>query len=214
MTHPKIFLSVGSTSNDTQEAFVRMIEDRLRSEQLDPRTVGRNTWSSEAPLKAVERLMDQCVGAVIIALERYHFETGTEKRGGRGKRDLLDIKLPTAWNQIEASMAYSKNLPLLVLVEDGLKQDGLLEVGSDWYVQTVELNSSALSKAEFSGILADWKAKTLSRDAKKSQKSLNPGELSVAELFGALKPGEVWKVLGVVAAVVGGAFALGAKLIG
>jgi hypothetical protein len=54
-----IFVSVGSTSSDQQEAFVCAVEARLRAEGLVPHTVGRNTFSSDAPLQAVTELMNQ-----------------------------------------------------------------------------------------------------------------------------------------------------------
>ena len=77
-----IFVSIGATSNEQQEVFVRAVEDRLRSEGLIPHTVGRNTFSSDAPLKKITELLDGCEGAVVIALERSFFPSGIDKRGG------------------------------------------------------------------------------------------------------------------------------------
>jgi hypothetical protein len=48
---------------------------------------------------------------------------------------------------------------LLVLVEEGLRGDGLLEKGFDWYVQTVKLDPSPLHTLVFNGVLASWKEK-------------------------------------------------------
>ena len=57
MEEKLIFVSVGATATAEQESFVRLIEDRLRSESLTPKTVGRNTFSADAPLKAITELM-------------------------------------------------------------------------------------------------------------------------------------------------------------
>lgn len=54
-------------------------------------------------------------------------------------------------------MSCSRRLPVFVLVQKGLKNEGLLEPGYDWYVQSVALNAAALSTKEFNGVLADWK---------------------------------------------------------
>jgi hypothetical protein len=137
MNELNVFVSVGGTATEQQEAFVRAVEDRLRSEGLVPHTVGRNTFSADAPLKTVTELLDRCSGTVVIALERSYFASGTEKRGGPKESALADIRLPTPWNQIEAAMAYARGLPLLLVVEAGLKSEGLLERGYDWYVQWV-----------------------------------------------------------------------------
>ena len=212
MNELNVFVSVGGTATEQQEAFVRCVEDRLRSEGLVPHTVGRNTFSADAPLKAVTQLLDRCSGTVVIALERSYFASGTEKRGGPKEAALSDVKLPTPWNHIEAAMAYTRGLPLMVIVEAGLKSEGLLEVGYDWYVQSVKPESAALHTNEFNGVLASWKQKMVETPKRASAKS--PSDLTVAELLGGLRPVQLWSVLVAFAAVVAGAFALGGKLFG
>lgn len=216
MNEPNVFVSVGGTATEAQEAFVRAVEDRLRSEGLVPHTVGRNTFSSYSPLKTVTNLLDKCSGTVVIALERSYFESGIDKRGGAKEARLSDVRLPTPWNHIEAAMAYSRNHPLLVVVEKGLKSEGLLERGNDWYVQWVEPDAAALATTEFNGVLADWKRRMLAAPTK--QKTPEPAkpasELTVAELVGGLKPTQLWSVLAALAVLVAGAFALGGRLFG
>src|SRR5271165_38380 len=203
MEEHDVFVSVGGTANDQQEAFVRAVEDRLRSEGLIPHTVGRNTFSSDAPLKAVTQLMDTCSGAVVIALERSYFPNGVERRGGPKETPLAHIKLPTPFNQIEAAMSYSRGLPLMVIVEEGLKMEGLLERGYDWYVQIVKPDPAALTTAEFNGVLSAWKAKLTQRPTKPTAPK-NPAELTLGELFSSMKPSQLWSLLGAIAALVAG----------
>lgn len=208
-----VFVSVGATASDLQETFVRAVEDRLRSEGLIPHTVGRNTFSANAPLKTVADLLDRCSGTVVIALERSYFPSGIEKRGGPREIPLSVVRLPTPWNHIEAAMAYSRRQPLMVIVEDGLKSEGLLEHGSEWYVQSLKLDVAALSTPEFNGIFSSWKQK-ISEAATTSTSFHVHSELTVAQLIGGLKPAQLWSVLSAVAALVAGAFALGGKLLG
>lgn len=190
---------------------MRAVEDRLRSEGLVPHTVGRNTFSSDAPLKTVTELMDKCSGTVVIALERTFFPDGFQKRGGPQESRIRDVRLPTPWNQVEAAMAYARGHPLLVIVEHGLKSEGLLEWGYDWYVQWVDPDPVALQSAEFNGVLADWKEKVRRREPKSSAKKPMPADMTVGELLGTLRPAHFWAALGAAVTVVGGAFGLGAK---
>lgn len=208
-----VFVSVGATATEQQEAFVRAIEDRLRSEGLVPHTVGRNTFQSDAPLKTVTGLLDKCSGTVVIALERAYFASGVDKRGGPKEAPLTDVRLPTPWNQIEAAMAYSRAHPLLVIVESGLKSEGLLERGYDWYVQWVKPDPAALNTPEFNGVLANWKEK-MAQPAMRRAQAKPVSEFTMAELVGGLKPAQLWAFLTAVVAVVGGAFALGGKVFG
>ncbi|MEP5732206.1 MAG: hypothetical protein ABJL67_22865 [Sulfitobacter sp.] len=210
-----VFLSVGATANSTQEDFVQAIEARLRVEGLTPNTVGRNTFSVDSPLTAVAQLMDRCVGTVVIALERSYFPSGAEKRGGTNETTLAETKLATPWNQIEAAMAYNRGLPLLVVVEKGLRLEGLLEPGYDWYVQSVPLDTSYLTSDEFNGILASWKGKI---EKSKSQQAVENKtghaeveKMTIGQLVSAVKPAHLWSLLISSAAVIVGAFSVGAR---
>lgn len=213
MNELNVFVSVGGTATEQQEAFIRAVEDRLRSEGLIPHTVGRNTFSADAPLKTVTELLEKCSGTLVIALERSYFASGTEKRGGPKAIKLTDVKLPTPWNQIEAAMTYARGLPLMVVVEAGLKSEGLLERGYDWYVQWVQPEASALHSTEFNGVLASWKQKMVQTPRKVSLPR-TASDLTVAELIGGLKPTQLWSVLVALATLLAGAFALGGKLFG
>ncbi|HLH98306.1 MAG TPA: hypothetical protein VKW08_24625 [Xanthobacteraceae bacterium] len=215
----EIFVSVGTTCNDEQEAFVHALEDRLRSEGLIPRTVGRNTFSADAPLKKVMELLESCQGAVVIALERTFFPSGIEKRGGPNESQLSNVRLPTPWNQIEAAMAYTRHLPLMVVVETGLRGEGLLQSGYDWYVQWIKPVPSALNTLEFNGVLADWKSRVVSYEpasslADETKVLKSPADLTIGELIGGLRPAQLWSVLATLVAALAGAFALGARLVG
>ena len=111
-------------------------------------------------------------------------------------------------------MAYARGLPLMVIVEAGLKSEGLLERGYDWYVQSVKPDAAALQTNEFNGVLASWKRKMVEMVEMPKTVSKSPSDLTVAELLGGLKPVQLWSVLVALAAIVAGAFALGGKLCG
>lgn len=213
MTNKNVFVSVGGTATEAQERFVRGVEERLRSEGLIPHTVGRNTFGSDAPLKTITDLMDDCAGTVVIALERMYFPSGLDKRGGPQETTLSDVRLPTAWNQVEAAMSYAHGLPLLVIIEAGLKSEGLLERGYDWYVQWLAPEAGALSSPEFNGVLASWKKKVIERKSP-VKRAADASEMTVAEILGGLKPAQLWRLVGALAALVAGAFALGGGLFG
>lgn len=213
MKEHKIFISVGGTANDKQENFVRTIEERLRSENLIPNTVGRNKFSSDSPLKTILELMNESSGTIIIALERVYFPTGFEKRGGPKEKQLGEIKLPTPWNQIEAAIAYSKGLPLMLIIEEGLKEEGLLEKGHDWYVMWIKPDITSLATPEFNGVLASWKEKVEAyqnnKSASEEKRIQDPSTLTIGELIKNLKPSSLWTILVGLAGLIGGAFALG-----
>jgi hypothetical protein len=204
----KIFLSVGGVANEEQEAFIKLVEDRLRAEGLVPHTVGRNTFSSDAPLKTVMRLLDECSGTVVIALERLYFAEGMEKRHGPSQRKLSEVKISTPWNQIEAAMAYNKGHPLLVIVEEGLRTDGLLEKGYDWYIQSMRPISAALATQEFNGVLASWKAKVLAQKVDAAP-AIQVAELTIGKIVSSMKFTQFWAAIAFIGGLAAASFVAG-----
>lgn len=85
------------------------------------------------------------------------------------------------------------------------------------------LEAVALGSNEFNGVLADWKEKVLAFQPEAGSVSpappppplrgLNPAELSVLELVGALRPVQLWSVTIALAGLLAGAFSLGARLL-
>ena len=205
----KVFLSVGSTANEEQEAFVSAIEERLRADGLEPQTLGRNSFTADAPLKGVRALMDQCDGVMVVALERYFYPDGLERRGSEKEKHLKEVLNSTAWNQIEASMGYTKNLPLMVVVGDGVRSEGLLEEGYDWYVQRVKPVPESLSTPEFNGILASWKEKI--KTHKSTAPAIDGADLTIGQIISGLKPAQLWSILVAAAASLAVAFAIGTR---
>lgn len=159
MADVKVFVSVGRTSTPQQEEFVSAVEAHMLASGLMPQALGRNYWTSKQPLAAIDELMALCSGAAILAFERLHVVQAIEKRGSAAERQLANFSLPTVWNQVEAAMSYTRGLPLLVLVDEALRSEGLLETGYDWYVKWVRLGMPIAGDREFLGIFADWRAR-------------------------------------------------------
>lgn len=95
--------------------------------------------------------MNECRGTVIIAFERLYVAEGEEKRGSAECKSVKREIMPTVWNQIEAAMAYVLNQPLLVIMEEGSRTEGLLEAEYDWYVLKVMIESHSINGREFQG---------------------------------------------------------------
>lgn len=177
----KIFLSVGRTFTDAQEQFVQRIEDHLLANGLTPQTVGRSYFSSQQPLRAIDILMNECAGTIVVALERTYFPQAVDRPGSPKEQIAADTRLPTVWNQIEAAMAYARSHPLLVLVEQGLKPEGLLEKGYDWYVLSSDIHQPPFSDPESAGVFADWKHRLRPVPTQRQPAAIDSGRHEVDE---------------------------------
>lgn len=152
-----IFLSVGNALTSDQARFVDAVCDLLKSHDLNPRTVGRTDFTHRQPLRRISEVLRECSGTIVIALGRIHIEAGSELRDLSSSIGLSNVSLPTVWNQIEAAMAYSMDQPLLTLVEAGLRHEGVLEDGYDWYVKWLDLDPGSLSEPGFMKLFTAWK---------------------------------------------------------
>ncbi len=209
----EIFISVGTGLSSTQEKFLQALENRLLVEGLTPCTIGRNKFGSGPPLKTITEAMDKCAGCIVLALERLYFPCGVERPGTKNEKELGEVYLPTSWNQVEAAMAYCRSQPLLVLIARGVRMDGLLEPGHDWYVQCIEVSPRFLNSNEFNGIFADWKKRVSTNSATEPRTLVHSASaMSISQLLKTLKPGELWKVAAAIVTVVVGAFAAGGLL--
>lgn len=118
---------------------------------------------------------------------------------------------------VEAAMAYVREHPLLVIVEDSLRREALLEPNYDWYVQRVRLDSSILHDREFIGIFSDWKklvedSHAAQKHPSKATRLTDPSNLTVGELFLLLKPAQVWKIGAAVVGLMSAAALAGYRL--
>ena len=162
---PKVYISIGSAATTIQKQAADTIFRSLETAGLSPRQMERNEWTAEQPLRGIKKVIEQCQGIVVIAFRRYQFSTGTERQKDGSEKQLANIRITTVWNQIEAAMGYTRGLPLLVIAEEGLLEDGLLEGCYDWKVYWTDFSLEQLQSDKFVGYLESWKELVLEQNA-------------------------------------------------
>ena len=211
----RVFISKGSAATVEQRAFVDAVLDMLDTVGLSPRIMGENEWSHEQPLKAIRKIIKECDGAVVIAFTRTKFEEGVELKNDQ-IIPINNISLPTTWNHIEASIAYSYDLPLLVVAENGLKSEGLVENGYDWRVYWTDLDPEVVKSDSFKGFLQSWKDAVDEKKASTtdSDRDVDLSKIGIGKLLIMISVPQLWKVIVVLATVLalvaGGSYKLGA----
>ena len=122
-----VFISHPTPYNKYQESFLSLIDFELKKHGLNPTNLGKNNWNFRSPLKPIKEIMDTCVAAIIIGLERHHILIGYEKEFSKNSKELIHKYSSSPWIQIEAGMAYQAGLPLLILKEDKVFAEGILD---------------------------------------------------------------------------------------
>jgi hypothetical protein len=152
----RIFLSCGTPATESQASFLSAIEAHLKSHNCQPQTVGRSVYAVRQPVQAARDLIAECDGAFVVAYERTRIIKGYEKPGSANEVEINNEVHPTIWNQMEAAMAYSNQLPILTLVQTGLKRQGMLSDRFEWAAIEDDLNQNLLNGEKFRQIFDEW----------------------------------------------------------
>lgn len=206
----KIFLSVGATYNEQQEAFVRAFETFLGQNGCERLAVGRGSYFSSQPVNSAKELMQEADAVVVIAFTRQLIQSALDKPNSEQEKELVNEKYPTIWNQMEAAMAFGLDLPLLMIIESGLKQEAMMKDRLEYRALITDLNPEFFNTEEFKGTFLHWKSKI---EGSQKSKNIDIKSLTVGMLLKVLTPSQLWKVsaslISVLVAVGGAAYWVG-----
>jgi hypothetical protein len=159
-----VFLSYPKPCFGRQREFIDRVRHFLDERGFGPRTLGVTDYDMDAPLTAIRRLMLECNGLLTVAFRRTFVEKGT----ARLRTDIEELKetsidgtwLTTPWAHIEPAMAYQLGLPVLILREKGVLDDGMLERGTvGLYMPEFDLDHSIdryFASNEWHGMIGRW----------------------------------------------------------
>ena len=151
-----VFLSKPNALNAEQSAFCNRLQEILSERGLRARTLGETDYPNEAPVAAVKTVLRDCDGAIILGLAQLRVGHGVLKAGTEAEKSAAGTIWPTAWNHIEAGMAFAMGVPLLVIREDGVA-GGVFDVGStDRFVHQAPMSADWLAGPRFLQPFNDW----------------------------------------------------------
>ena len=159
-----VFLSYPKPCMLAQQEFINRLSSLLQAHGFEPRTLGVTDYDMDAPLKAIRRLMLESNGLITVAFRRTFIERGAAKFNtdidGAIPFPRDGSWLTSPWSQIEPAMAYQLGLPVLILRECGVIEEGILEKGVvGTYMPEFDLQVNPqdyLESPEWSGILGKW----------------------------------------------------------
>ena len=120
-----IFLSQPTCIPKKQNKGIEDFCKWLKTMGLNPRTLGKTDSPVTDPLNEVLKMLKECSGMIVLGVPQIRVKTGTLKE----KKITKPLKLATEWNQIEAALAYSKKMPLLIIHDIGVSR-GIFDHGA------------------------------------------------------------------------------------
>ena len=156
-----IFISKPNALNPNQIEFWECLKRMLGERNLRLRTLGETDYPNRAPTEAVRRVMSECQGCIILGFRPLHIFECVVKEGTEKEAKLSDFYLPTAWNHIEAGMAFMLDMPILIVHENGVSS-GVFDLGStDRFIHQADLSENWLKSDQFLQPLNEWHEEVL-----------------------------------------------------
>lgn len=143
----------------------------LDSLELNPRTIGKTDYPVESPLDEVIEFIEKTSGMIVLGYPQIFIEKGNLKE----KTITEQTNLATEWNHIEASLAYAKKLPLLIIHDLNVIR-GIFDRGAvNKFVYEKDFkNDSWASSEDINGALKNWKQKIESYSDRDEYYQVNP----------------------------------------
>lgn len=151
-----VFVSRPTWIDKRFEPGLRVFLARLADAQLNPRTLGASEYPLSAPLDEVLTIINECRGAVVLGFPQIVATAGAIKDATIQSH----LVLGTEWNHIEASLAYARKLPLLIVHHEGVTR-GIFDRGVlSGYVYACDFSTTTwCHDRAIDGALATWKAR-------------------------------------------------------
>jgi len=128
-----VFLSYPKPCDAKQQNFIDAICTYLDARGFAPRTLGVTDYDMDAPLMAIRRLMLESNGLITVAFRRTYVAeaTGNYRTNVAGLKPypLQSVWFTSPWAHIEPAMAYQIGLPIMILREADVVEEGLLQKG-------------------------------------------------------------------------------------
>lgn len=163
----RVFISKPGYLDHRQQQIVTDLQARLEKEGITPQALERSDYPQFGAVGEVQRLMTGCAGAVIFGFKQLEISDGVWRAGTPEEKHLKSMSFSTPWNQIEAGMAVTLGLPILLLCEREV-QGGVFDIATTepqvYRVYTDEDWNTTTILHTFAGWCADVRERT--REAK------------------------------------------------
>lgn len=152
----RVFLSVASPFNDDQQNYINKLTLYFKKNGILLDTL--TDWDDNDPLLPIMNQMKNSSGCLVLALERYHVKEGFEKRGSNQEIKIVEKSYTSPWLHIETALARSFNLPLIILKDISLVNEGLIHNNKqEWGIVRInETNINEIDEYPIKNFILNW----------------------------------------------------------
>lgn len=140
-----VFFSLASPHNDTQQQYINRLSQYFLTHGIKLETL--KGWDDNDPLVPIADELRKASGCLVLALERFFVTDGITKRGSEQSGKINNKAFTSSWLHIEAALARTFELPLIILKEESLENEGLIHNDKqEWGI--VRINPGNIAEIE------------------------------------------------------------------
>lgn len=132
-----VFLSRPNPFIDEQQLFINKLQKKLSVFSIKTVTLQADNYDLTDSLNYLKGIIRQCYGIIVIGFRQIFIEKGCKKRGGRKNPlfyypeeiDISGQSITSPFCQIEGTIGMMYDLPLLILNENGIREEGIIKGG-------------------------------------------------------------------------------------
>lgn len=146
-----VFLSRPNPFLDAHQYFILKLQEQFDKYNIQTVTLQADNYDLTDSINYLKGMIKQCYGIAIIGFKQIFIETGSKKRGGRenstfycpNEIDISGQALTSPFCHIEGTIGLLNDLPLLVINEEGVREEGIIK-GGKFCVKTNNFNLSSI----------------------------------------------------------------------
>lgn len=152
----KVFFSVGSPHTDKQQIYIDELVNYFQKNGIKLETL--KEWNDNDPILPIINELKESNGCFVLALERYFVNEGSEKRGSKQESKIEDNSFTSPWLHIEAAIARSLDLPLIIFKDKSLRNEGLIhDDKQEWGIVRIDQsNMSEILEYPIKNFILNW----------------------------------------------------------
>lgn len=132
-----VFLSRPNPFLSSQQYFLDELKKRLQQYDIDTITLQADNYDLTDSINYLKGMIKQCYGIIVIGFKQIFIDKGTKKRGAirnpdffqSNEKDLSGQALTSPFCHIEGTIGLLNDLPLLIINENDVREEGILKGG-------------------------------------------------------------------------------------
>ncbi len=132
-----VFLSRPNPFLEDHELFLTNLKNKLQQYSIKTITLAADNYDLTDSITYLKGIIRQCYGVVVVGFKQIFIDKGSKKRGGLLRDDFfypqeIDVSgqaVTSPFCHIEGTIALMYDLPMLIINEKGVREEGVISSG-------------------------------------------------------------------------------------